>query len=285
MISYKELNKWGRLGNQIFQHAFLRTAARRLGVKFYCPKWTGDEVFELDDGAERAVSPEGITKTYREPPGYFGFNKAALQIEDGTDITGYFQTERYFNREDAKRWYGFKKEIIARVKTKYKDIDFSGSAGIHLRFGDMISDGLHYSASSGYYFRALSLVGHKENILVFSDEIDRAKKYLKGINGNIVYIEGNGDYEDLYLMSQCHDFVCSASTLSWWGAWLNSYADKIIIAPLEGPTRPGCHLENNEYWPDEWMKIRALIPLWDDYNVMKLRTRLGSMLKRITGRF
>lgn len=273
MISFKVLGSMGRLGNQLFQYAFLRTTARRLKTKFYCPGWIGDEIFDLDDRMERSDNPENITRFYNEPENYCGFNESALQIEDGTDIAGYFQTGKYFDKKQIKKWYSFKKEVIGSVRAKYKNIDFSESAGIHLRFWENVSDIKYYIASPSYYSRALSLIKHKENVLVFSDEIDKARKYLKNINSNIIYVEGNRNYEDLYLMSQCHDFVCSISTLSWWGAWLNSYADKIIVAPMEGPTRPGCRLKNNEYWPNEWMKIKTLVPLWDDYSMMRLRRR------------
>jgi hypothetical protein len=80
MISCKKLGKpeLGRLGNQLFQYVFLRLTARRLGVKFYCPEWIGDEIFELDDSSERSDNPENITKFYNEPKNYFGFNENAL---------------------------------------------------------------------------------------------------------------------------------------------------------------------------------------------------------------
>lgn len=47
MISFTQLGKGVRLGNIMFQYPFLRTTAQRLGVKFYCPSWKGDELFNL----------------------------------------------------------------------------------------------------------------------------------------------------------------------------------------------------------------------------------------------
>lgn len=265
MISYKEFNnwiKWGRFGNQLFQYAFLRTTAQRLGVKFYCPEWMGDEIFALEDKKERAAELINIDKNYLAPQYNSGFDKNAMNIKDGTNIAGFFQTERYFDVEKLKIWYAFRDEKVSRVKEKYRHIDFSKSVGIHLRLGDLKNNPMnrirYYIPPCRYYKRALSRVEHIENILVFSDEIEDAKKHLNDIKGNIIYMERNRDYEDLYLMSLCHDFICSGSSFSWWGARLNNYTDKTIVAPKEGAFRPNSPIKNNDYWPTDWIKIKAL---------------------------
>jgi hypothetical protein len=136
MISFKSLGKSGRLGNQLFQYAFLRTTARRLGVKFYCPEWLGDKIFKLNDAEERASECAGIDKEY-VPFNNCGFTLEALHIQDGTNIDGFFQSEKYFDRETVRRWYAFKEELFVSIEEKYACVDFAESTGIHLRFGDM----------------------------------------------------------------------------------------------------------------------------------------------------
>ncbi len=98
---------------------------------------------------------------------------------------------------------------------------------------------LYYLPNVQYYARVLANINCEENILVFSDEPKTAKILLRELNKNLIYIEGNDDYKDLYLMALCHDFICSCSTLSWWGAWLNEHNNKVIIVPQEGAFRPG----------------------------------------------
>jgi hypothetical protein len=67
VISFSKLGSMGRLGNQMFQYSFLRLQAQHLGVKFYCPTWLGDSMFELEDDSERHLSPVPQPKEYHVP--------------------------------------------------------------------------------------------------------------------------------------------------------------------------------------------------------------------------
>jgi hypothetical protein len=282
MISYKNFNQWGRLGNWLFQYSFLRTTARRLGVKFYCPEWIGDHIFLLNDRNERAPEPENISKTYREPLTNCGFNETALKIGDNTDIMGCFQTEKYFDERLVREWFTFREDKISKVKEKYRYIDFSKSVSLHLRLTDMLNHPHYFIPSVKYYKKALSKVGYNKHILVFSDDIILAKSFLEKLVGNIVYLEGNMYYEDLYLMNLCHDFIASPSTFSWWGAWLNSYPDKVVLAPKEGPVRPGSPIANDDYWPREWIRIKALSWPRNNFKIMRLYYRIINKMRLLT---
>gem|GEM_PF-791720 len=261
MISFSRLGQMGRLGNQLFQYAFLRTYARTLGRRFFCPKWLGDEIFLLNEGAKRGLTSEGIVDTYQEPEDHTGYNAEVLEAGDGTEFRGFFQTAKYFDADLVKKWYTFN-DRIRSVREKYRHLDFAESVGLHVRFGDMVSypvaQALFYLPENGFYARALERVTHKDHVLVFSDEPRAAEQHLSGVGGNFVFIEGNHDFEDLYLMTLCHDFVCSASTFSWWGAFLNRHESRTIIAPREGPFRPGAPVHNEDYWPEEWVLLESL---------------------------
>ena len=290
MISFSRLGTHSRLGNHLFQYAFLRTTALRLGVKFYCPSWSGDSFFDLHDQAERADTPLSIHLQYNEREDRPGLNMGALKIEDGTNVQGYFQSEKYLDRESVLRWYHFKEEKIANIQKRYAHVNFQNSVGLSVRLGDFLDPRLEkkfYVARRFYYLRALELVQHKENIVVFSDDMSRAKFMLGNLGVNTVFVENYEPYEGLYLQSQCHDFVCSTSTYSWWGAWLNTYPKRLIVAPAEGPFRPGARLnsgpfrpgvrlKNDYFWPDEWVKIRALYPCIDHYQFIKYKRPLFS---------
>jgi hypothetical protein len=269
MIAFSRLGEYGRFGNQLFQYAFLRTMAQRLGVKFYCPPWLGDGLFLLNDGNERTAELSGITKSYVEPENNCGFNESALDIEDGTDILGFFQTEKYFNGEKVGAWYTFREEKVYAVREKYKHIDFSASTGMHLRFGDNKHQPHYIIAPLMYYINALSRVRRKENILVFSDEMETAREFLKGRKERLVYVECNEYYEDFYLMTLCRDFISSLSTFSWWAAWLNKHDDKIIVCPREW-LRPGFRTKNDDLCCSGWTCLSICRPIIGNYRVAKV---------------
>ena len=288
MISFSRLGLHSRLGNHLFQYAFLRTAARRLGVKFYCPPWAGDSFFNLDDQAEREPSALGISRQYHEREDRPGMNAAALKIADGTDVQGYFQSEQYFDRSSVLDWYRFKPEKIASIKKRYAHVSFSNSVGLSVRLGDFLDPRLEkkfYVARRFYYLKALKRLPDREHVVVFSDDIAKARMLLGDLGPGAVFVENYEPYEGLYLQAQCHDFIGSTSTYSWWGAWLNRYPDRLIVAPAEGPFRPGARLsarpfrpglrlKNDDFWPRQWTKLRALHPGIDHYQFVKHRRPL-----------
>ena len=283
MITFSTLGARSRLGNHLFQYAFLRTTAQRLGVSFYCPTWAGDVLFDLNDGHERSTSCTKASYEYHEPYEKPGFNNSALNIKDKTDIQGYFQSHKYLNPKVVQNWYSFKEEKISRVRKKYAHIDFSNSVGVHIRLGDFTTDysNLYYVARSKYYKKALEFIPRNNNVIVFSDDIAAAKIIFENMNVMATYIENNEAHEDLYLQTQCRDFICAPSSFSWWGGWLNTFPDKVVIVPKEGPFRPGAPISNAEFWPNNWQKVQALNPLYDSYSVHMKRGFIQKGIKKV----
>lgn len=282
MISFQALGRQ-QFGNQLFQYAFLRTTARRLGVRFYCPDWRGTGLLRLEDEEERELRAEGVDKTYVEPAGYFGLNASAQAITDGTDVYGFFQTEQYWHDADeVRRWFRFREDQTARVRDKYHSMG-GDDVGLHVRLTDKTTvEGRvrYYTPGVRYYEEALQRLGPRARVLVFSDDVAGARRLLRGLRANLVYIEGNKDYEDLYLMTQCRDFICSVSTFSWWGAWLGQNSGRKVVCPAEGPTRPGCEAQNRDYWPARWIQVRALRGMLQDARAVRAAERGKRWLRR-----
>ena len=98
MISFTKLGNYGRLGNQLFQYAFLRTQAKRLSTQFFCPEWIGDKIFYLSDEKER-TNECNTNFVYNEKGD--GFHVDVNTIKNGTEIAGFFQSDKYFSNNDA----------------------------------------------------------------------------------------------------------------------------------------------------------------------------------------
>ena len=64
----------------------------------------------------------------------------------------------------------------------------------------------------------------------FSDDIDWCKQEF-GQREDCSFSEGHDEVHDLVHMSCCEHHVCSASTFSWWGMWLNRNPEKRVIFP------------------------------------------------------
>jgi len=192
MISFSNLGNFGRLGNQLFQYAFLRITARRLGAQFFCPKWDGDEIFNLNDEGERASEPSGIIHHF-DPHPQFGFTSEALSIGDHTEIQGYFQSEKYYSDKGLVReWYRFKNEIVTEVEKLYGDILQRDCVSFSLRLD---ADYVYFREwfplyPLSFYKKSLSVSNPQGSILVFSDRPDLAREFLRDFQGQeLIFVD------------------------------------------------------------------------------------------------
>jgi hypothetical protein len=264
MISFSKLGEYGRFGNQLFQYVFLRTQAKRLNTQFYCPPWKGDDVFVLRDHNEKCSS---FTPRYRykEDAHKHGFNEAATRIHDGTDVEGYFQTDKFFKKEEVLSWLSFNESLFDEVRKKYTAIDFSKATALHVRLGDYLPLSLmFYTPKPEYFKNAITHLSPQGDIIVFSEDVTMAKKYLGEMPPHTIFIEGNKDYEDFNIMSLCKNIVISSSSFSWWAAYLNKYHDKKIIMPKYW-FLPSCRVTNNDIYVKGWTTLPAHRLIRDNY--------------------
>jgi len=206
----------GRLGNQLFQYAFLFGLSKAKGYDFCIPPNT--DLMKCFDIKCRINSINLV----RVEEKHFHFdNKFPSLYEDNRNYTGYYQTEKYFQH--------CKTELINSLQFRQDwkvplNMDTSNLVSIHVRRGDYVGNKYHPVVDTGYINGAKKHFPNKK-FIVFSDEIEWCR------NNNIgdYYAESNNHYIDLYQMTLCSGAIIANSTFSWWGAYLSP--KEKVVAP------------------------------------------------------
>jgi len=182
------------------------------------------------------------------------FTYSKIPQYDAVILDGYFQSEKYFvdYRDLILDLFKPTKDVQSYIDNKFENIDWDNSTSIHVRRGNYLSlQHNHPVQDIDYYSEAIGVSeGHK--FVVFSDDIDWCKSVFEG--DAFTFIEGEEDYMDLYLMSQCRNNIIANSSFSWWGAWLNNNNDKKVIAPKKWFGNNLTH-DTSDLLPDSWRKI------------------------------
>jgi len=237
MITFQHLGKYGRLGNQMFQYATLYSLGKTLNYAIGVPykaRSSNDKLdFCLADGFEINASDSSnafSTSVYVEP--HFNYDPNILNIPDGCDIRGYFQSEKYFksHKNDLKnKEFKFKTDIENKVKSLFDGND-SELISVHIRLGDYVHiQDCHPICSIEYYKEALSQLPKDCQVILFSDDYPKALEMFKSFGINVMLTGGNDKFVDMCMMTKCDYHVIANSSFSWWGAWLSN--SKKIIAP------------------------------------------------------
>ena len=174
---------------------------------------------------------------------------------DNICLHGYFQSEKYFKEHESEIRTMFKADQKTEeyLQSKYGEVlSKDNTVSLHVRRGDYIGkEQFHPIVDKSYYEQAIEKHSGA-TFLVFSDDISWCKDNLPE-GPEYVFVEGNKDYEDLYLMSKCAHNIIANSSFSWWGAWLNENKDKQVTAPSVwfGPALLPSH-DLKDLLPDEW---------------------------------
>lgn len=220
-------------------------SAQRQGVErpkenFTRAKWKA----RVDRLLGKAGLPKLATSLdeYREP--HFHYDPAFEALGPQTALFGYFQSERYFASiaEGLRDWLSPREPLSSAAATALKEIEASGlPVSIHIRRGDYLKSGtheVHGILGESFYRQALErlegVAGHEAELFVFSDDAEAAEQVLNFVSRErLTHVRGDPErpWEDMALMARCRHHVIANSSFSWWGAWLNSSPEKIVIAP------------------------------------------------------
>ena len=118
-----------------------------------------------------------------------------------------------------------------------------------------------HNVSADYYQRAIAVIEGKVDsprYFLFSDDSDAARAKLNLPDDRVTVVSQNRTDDtgvaDLWLMTQCQNFITANSTFSWWGAWLGGRPNKVVLTPnlkIEGKTAWGF----KGLIPKEWLRV------------------------------
>ncbi len=255
------------LGNQMFQYAFgralslIRNEPLLLDISHYQHQSAGDakREFIIDNfNLKAAIAPDAIGQKYNsrwrlvlgkilrrlKKTDDYRFYPGLLKSRSSY-YEGFWINEKYFAdyADIIRKEFSLKQPFgpaAAKVDKAILAAKAAGTASVslHIRRGDFVSNpNAAFNGVLGvpYYEKAIKVltstyVKQPIHIFVFSDDIAWAKEHLKfPYPIDFVSSPDIKDYEELILMSRCAHHIIANSTFSWWGAWLNSNRDKVVI--------------------------------------------------------
>lgn len=240
MITFSNLEKMGRLGNQLFQLMAAISLAEKNDDSFIFPKWKYEKYFNLKDCFCDNIKP---TKIYKENK--FSYEEINISSKNEIyDIVGYFQSWKYFDNY---------KHFLIGLFTPNISIERNEYTSLHVRRGDYVSLGNYYNQLTleNYYNKAMSIVNSDKYIIV-SDDIDWCKKIFAG--NKFIFSESKDEINDLALMISCKNNIIANSSFSWMGAYLNPNPEKIVVAPNNWFAKNSEH-NTKDLLPNDWIKV------------------------------
>lgn len=198
-----------------------------------------------------------------------GFREELFKIQHPAFHAGVFQSEKYFENIKEKISFSFQFQPFSVNSQNYilqQQMSKENSVAIHVRKGKDYQNGIPYknTCSIEYYINAINYIKSKiknPTFYVFTDNSTWVKNNFKDLI-NYTLIDwnpaiGEGNHYDMQLMSCAKHNIIANSTYSWWGAWLNSNPQKIVIGPQKwfNPEIKDYYKKDLYILPQTWIKL------------------------------
>jgi len=187
---------------------------------------------------------------YNEP----NFTYEKIPYIENILLNGYYQSEKYFKHisDVIHKDFTFREEHLEPCKEFMSEFEGQEPIMLHVRRGDpnlvdprgfkwayVNCSDQHPVQPLEYYEKALNKFDDNQPVIVFSDSPEWVKEQEFFSDERFMISEplekyGDGSYlpyVDLCLMSLCSHAIIANSSMSWWGAWLQTNPNKKIVAP------------------------------------------------------
>ena len=257
MLAFNNIGSLGRLGNQMFEYAALRGIAAKHGYSWCIPPSDrkGIENYSLHECFKLAPKRVELFVDDVQYVGerFFHFDEELFNnCPNKVSLHGFFQSWRYFDHiaDTIREDFTFHDEHLKPCQEMIESVE--EPIMLHVRRGDPnLTDprgfkwsytqcgSMHPVQPIEYYEKALAEFPEDQPVIVFSDSIDWVKEqeFFSGDRFLLSeptdkYADGSfTPYADLCLMSLCSHAIIANSSMSWWGAWLQTNPNKKVIAP------------------------------------------------------
>ena len=208
----------------------------------------------------------------------FPYNELSVRemVNRNVMIYGYFQSYKYFH-ENYSIIYRLlnidkmKTDLLNNINLRSPEyMDLENTVSMHFRIGDYKKiQEFHPLATYDFYERSLlymqiSKPNIKFTVLYFCEDcdIDDVLIIINKLKTNYplyTFIRGTNtleDWQQMLLMSCCHHNIIANSSFSWWSAYLNSNADKIVCYPSVWFGQ-AANNDTRDLCPINWVKINV----------------------------
>lgn len=238
------VNLEGRLGNQLFQYAYIYTVAKRQRTLWFIDQtkysFFPRKYFKLP--SYKHLINSVLFKLY------LTFKNAFTQVKEGAPVpgktlilfSGYYQSYKFFADYDSdiRKEFEIKEEYKNAFTKKYgKLYSENKTVGIHIRKTDIVTLGVIQGNATDasmpvtYYQECFKRIENLNTYkLVFAtDDVSFVKEHFAHMPNAI--IEANDEITDLQVLINADIVITANSSFSWWGAWLNIKPDKKVFSP------------------------------------------------------
>ena len=283
----------GRLGNQLFQYAFIYTASQKLKSSFYLDKSVQDfllpQYFDvehdflklLDEHLFSITGFKNIFCIHLKKAVYIFLKKILypqnrLIVENNTAVEvifqklkkrffyiGFFQSEQYFisAENNIRKLFRVKSLYRKKFNEKFARLYQTNSiVCVHIRrtdYAELANLNLgqkDLSLPFLYYHNAIEHFKNQNVHFVFiGDDQLYITKTFKHIKNKT--IASDSEIIDFQHLLNAQFCIIANSTFSWWGAWLNNNPSKIIYAPKYFLGWPIKQQFPIDIYPKNWIQI------------------------------
>lgn len=251
----------GRCGNQLFQTASILGIAARNSASVCM---SGNEISKYFEGTPPSCSttkPKSLKKI-SENRQYATFHD--FKLSNDVELTGYFQSYRYFSR-DVRSQVKIKKSIINLAQKTLYMFQSKTLVGIHMRRFETKRAYLRIPPNQ-YFINAKKFFTEKYidvQFVVTCDDTEWCMNQSFLLQDNVYIVKKNNEpVVDMAILAACHHIILSVGTFGWWAAFLGPdakggtvvYYDSVFV--MEHEVNNG-NVVLSDFYPPNWIALSS----------------------------